>query len=403
MEKPEPFAGFVEPASAAPAARKRVAIPREVLVLATIVTVLILVYRSVGPGSHAAFGANYEQMAIARSVVAGHGFANPFGHTTGPTAVCTPVHPLMLAAILYLLGDRPSTGFVSVLAEVAIQTLGVVMLLYIAEAAFASWIPGAIAACGVLLCTWPLPQWESSTAWLAFEGVFLCALAGVRWSWTGAVMGLGWLVSPALGPASLGVVWLLRGRKYVVASAAIAMIVIAPWAMRNWLVFRAPIFLRDNFGLELFLSNNDLAGTREEDAEAERYQRWHPGSNAAVAAELARVGEPEYFRRLQSEALRWIGRHPARFLQLAIARIWMWWASSWLVAGISLLAFVGLWINRRRTAGNAALAGLLVFPVPYYVIQFNPRYTYPVFWLAALMAGDVCFRIFRRFAPSKAA
>ena len=54
--------------------------------------------------------------------------------------------------------------------------------------------------------------------------MFLCALVGVRWGWTGAVMGLGWLVSPALGPASLAVVWLIRGRKYLIASAAIAMI-----------------------------------------------------------------------------------------------------------------------------------------------------------------------------------
>ena len=384
------------------AARKRLAVPREVLALAIILSVPILFYRSIGPGSHAAFGRNFEHMAIARSLVSGHGFANPFGYITGPTAAYTPVHPLMLAAILSLGGDRPPAALALVLTEVAIQTLAVVLLLYIAASVFASWIPGAIAACGLLLCTWPMPQWESSTAWLAFEAVFLCALVGVRWGWTGAVMGLGWLVSPALGPASLAVVWLIRGRKYVMASAAIAMIVILPWAARNWLVMRAPIFLRDNFGLELFLSNNDLAGTREEDAEAERYQRWHPGSNAAVAAELVRVGEPEYFGRMQAEAVGWIRRHPGRSLQLALGRIWMWWVSSWLVAGISLLALVGLWINRRTAAGKAALAGLLIFPVPYYLIQFNPRYTYPVLWLAALMAGDVCFRLVRRSVPEKA-
>lgn len=384
------------------AARKRLTVPREVLALAIILTVPILFYRSIGPGSRAAFGSNWEHMAIARSLVTGYGFGNPFGYATGPTAVCTPVHPLILAAVLFVQGDRPSAALALVLIEVIIQTLAVVLLLYIAQAAFASWIPGVIAACGMLVCTRPLPQWESSTAWLAFEAVFFCALVGVRWGWTGTVMGVGWLVSPALGPASLAVVWLIRGRRFVMASAAIALIVILPWAARNWLVLRAPIFLRDNFGLELFLSNNDLAGTRQEDAEAERYQRWHPGSNPAVAAELARVGEPEYFGRMQSDALGWIRRHPTRFLQLAIARIWMWWASSWLVAGISLLAFVGLWINRRTTAGKAALAGLLIFPIPYYLIQFNPRYTYPVLWLAALMAGDVCFRLVRRFAPEKA-
>ena len=179
------------------------------------------------------------------------------------------------------------------------------------------------------------------------------------------------------------------------------MLVIAPWVARNSLVMRAPILLRDNFGLELFLSNNDLAGTREDDAEAERYQRWHPGSNAAIAAELARVGEPRYFGRLQSEAVNWIRSHPGRFLELTISRIWTWWASTWLVAVISLLAFCGLWINRLTTAGQAALAGVLIFPVPYYVIQFSPRYTYPVMWLAALMAGDVCYRLARRFVPAK--
>ena len=401
MELKEPADGLTESATLPPAARKRLTVPREALALAIILAVPLLIYRSIGPGSHAAFGSNYEQMAIARSLVKGQGFANPFGYITGPTAAYTPVHPLMLAAILYLRGDRPPAALVLVLTEVAIQPLCVVLLLYIAAAAFASWIPGAIAACALLLCTLPLPQWESSTAWLAFEAVFLCALVGVRWGWTGAVMGLGWLVSPALGPASLVVLWLIRGRKYVVASAAIAVIVIAPWATRNWLVLRAPVFLRDNFGLELLLSNNDLAGARQEDAEAERYQRWHPGSNAGVAAELARVGEPEYFRGLQSQAIGWILRHPGRFVQLTMARIRMWWAPSWLVAGISLLAFAGLWTNRRTTAGQAALAGLLVFPGPYYIIQFNPRYEYPVLWLAALMAGDVCFRLIRRLAPAK--
>ena len=161
-------------------------------------------------------------MAIARSLVNGQGFANPFGYTTGPTAAYTPVHPLMLAAILYLRGDRPAAALRfganrsrdsnALRGAASLYRGGRVRLLD----------SRCDRCCGLLLCTWPLPQWESSTAWLAFEAVFLCALVGVRWGWTGAVMGLGWLVSPALGPASLAVVWLLRGRKYVIASAAIA-------------------------------------------------------------------------------------------------------------------------------------------------------------------------------------
>jgi hypothetical protein len=385
------------------AERNRSALPYEVLALALAITVPVLLYRSLGAGSQAAFGGDWEQMAIARSLAAGHGFANPFGYITGPTAVCAPIHPGILAAILFFWGDRPAAAIPSLIAEVAIQSICVVLLLRIAVAAFSSWIPGAIAAFAMLLCTRPVPQWETSTAWLALEAVFLCAQVGIRSGWTGAIMGLGWLVSPALAPASLAIVWLLRGRKYVMASAAIAVVVIVPWAVRNWMVLRAPVFVRDNFGLELFLSNNDLAGPQQEDAEAERYGLWHPGSNAAVAAELARAGEPEYFGRLQSEAWHWIRRRPARFLRLAVARIRLWWASSWLVAGISLLGFAGLWMNRGSTTGRAVAAALLLFPLPYYVIQFNPRYTYPVLWIAALMAGDACFRLVGRFGQAKPA
>ena len=172
--------------------------------------------------------------------------------------------------------------------------------------------------------------------------------------------------------------------------------------MRNSLVMRAPIFLRDNFGLELFLSNNDLAGTREEDAEAERYQRWHPGSNAAVAAELARVGRAGIF---------W---------PHAIGSLWAGYAATqaascnsqsrasgcgglpvgWWPASVCWLSWGSGSIDGRRQA-KPRLAGLLIFPLPYYVIQFNPRYTYPVLWLAALMAGDVCFRLARRFMPAR--
>ena len=367
------------------------------------VTVPILLWRILRVGSGAAFGANWEQMAIARSLAAGRGFANPFGYPTGPTAVCAPAHPALLAAILSLWGDRPAAAIPSLLVEVAIQSVCMVLLLRISIAAFSSWIPGVIAAFAMLLFTRPVPQWESSMAWLALEAVFLCVLLGVRSGWTGTLVGLSWLVSPALAPASLGAVWLLRGRRYVVASAAVAIIIILPWTVRNWTVLRAPIFLRDNFGLELFLSNNDLAGPAQEDAEAERYTLWHPGLNPAIAAELARVGEPVFFGRLQSEALRWIQHHPARFLELAAARIRLWWASSWLVAGISLLGLAGLWMNRRTSAGRAAALGLLLFPLPYYVIQYNARYTYPILWLGALMAGDACYRLGRRFSRSYSA
>ena len=49
------------------------------------------------------------------------------------------------------------------------------------------------------------------------------------------------------------------------------------------------MFLRDNFGLELFISNNDLAGISQYDAR-ERYSLYHPNANREAAASLCDSG-----------------------------------------------------------------------------------------------------------------
>ena len=376
---------------------KRSAVPLEVTLLAASVAGLIILYRGLTPGSPAAFGPNWEHVAVARSLAAGHGFANPFGdaYPTGPTAVLAPVHPAMLAVILKLWGYRAPAIIAAVLAEAAIQTVAVVLLLRISALAFSTWIPGAAAGAAMLMITWPLPQWENATAWLALESIFLCALVGRKAMWTGAVLGLGWLVSPSLIPASIAAVGLLRGWKYTRTSAAVAVVVVAPWIVRNWITFHQPVFLRDGFGLELLVSNNDRAEPGHA-AETESFLMLHPSQNAAIAADLRIAGEPQYFSRLQSDAMEWIRTHPKHFLQLTAARIALWWTSSWLIAAVNLLGLVGVWLSRANPFGRAAAAVLALYPVPYYVLQFDSRYAWPVLWLGALMAGYACVLVARR-------
>jgi len=370
-------------------------VPFEATAVVVAIATCVLLFRSFGSASPAAFGANWEHMAVARSLAAGHGFANPFGESypTGPTAVLAPVHPAMLAAIIALWGDRPVAAVPAVLAEVAIQAAALVLLLRIAAIAFSSWIPGAIAAGAMLLIASPLPQWENATAWLALESVFFFALAR-KAVWTGAVLGVGWLVSPSLIPVSLAAVVILRGWRYTRTSAVVAVIIVAPWIVRNWITFHQPVFLRDNFGLELLVSNNDVAQPAHDDS-SQSFQLVHPTENASITAELRRVGEPQYFRRLQSEAIDWIQTHPERFLQLTVARIVLWWTSNWVIATVNLLGLIGVWLNRRKPLGRAAAVGLVLYPLPYYVMQFDARYAWPVEWIAALMAGYTCSAVVR--------
>ena len=356
----------------------------------------VLFYRGLGHGTPVAFGPNWEQVAVARSLAAGHGFADPFGaaYPTGPTAILAPVHPATLGAILALFGDGPIMVFPAVLLEVATQILAIILLLRISALAFFSWIPGAIAGGAMLFIAWPLPQWENATSWLALVAVFFFALVGRKASWTGVVLGVGWLVSPSLIPASLAAVVILRGWRYTRTSAVVAVIIVAPWVVRNWVTFHQPVFLRDNFGLELLVSNNDVAQPTH-DASAQSFQLVHPTQNASITAEIRREGEPQYFRRLQSEAIDWIGAHPKRFLELTAARIVLWWASNWVIATVNLLGLIGVWLNRAKPLGRAAAAGLALYPLPYYVMQFDPRYAWPVEWIAALMAGYTCFAVVR--------
>ena len=387
----------------APEAKPAV-IPFEVMVAVAWIAACILLYRGFGHGTPVAFGLNWEQVAVARSLAAGHGFADPFGaaYPTGPTAVLAPLHPATLAAILALFGDGPIMVFPAVLLEVATQIVAIVLLLRISVLASSTWIPGAIAGGAMLFIAWPLPQWESATSWLALESVFFFALVGRKATWTGVLLGVGWLVSPSLIPASLAAVAILRGWRYTKTSAVIGMIIVAPWIVRNWVTFHQPVFLRDNFGLELLVSNNDVAQPTH-DASSQSFQLVHPTQNASITAELRREGEPQYFRRLQSEAIDWIWSHPQRFLQLTGARIALWWTSNWVIAAVNLLGLIGVWLNRTHPLGRAAAAGLALYPLPYYVVQFDPRYAWPVAWIAALMAGYTCFAMVRGVVQRKSA
>jgi len=55
---------------------------------------------------------------------------------------------------------------------------------------------------------------------------------------------------------------------------------------------------------------------------------------------------------------------------------------------VTLAGFIGLGLCFRRHAFAARLSGLvlLTYPVPYYVVHFDPRYRYPVHPVILLLA-----------------
>src|SRR4051794_25655516 len=64
-------------------------------------------------------GRGFENVSIALSLRAGHGFSSPFYSDSGPTAFMTPIYPSFLAAAMILFG----TGSLAATIIVVVQEL----------------------------------------------------------------------------------------------------------------------------------------------------------------------------------------------------------------------------------------------------------------------------------------
>ena len=102
----------------------------------------------------------------------------------------------------------------------------------------------------------------------------------------------------------------------VVFSAVVFWLTLAPWLIRNYIVFGEPVFIRDNFGNELRAGNNPLA------------EGWQGGNYDASrnTALLKEMGEDVVYSEQANEAKAWFVQNPGRFLVLRFLRFTYFWA-----------------------------------------------------------------------------
>lgn len=335
--------------------------------------------------STAMMGQGHENVNVARSLLAGEGFANPFQWATGPTAHVAPAYPGLLWLEMRVLGYGPAFGIVATLIDVVLQTAVLLLLPRLAERMWGRAEAGYWAAGLMLLVNAPYPQTETALAAL------ICVLVGMamearRAGVSAGLMGAAALTNPALCPAAV-VAALVRfpWRKaafIAAAGAAIAM----PWVIRNRVALGAWAPVRDNFGLELWISNGDGAAARSFGSPT--FFARHPMHNAEIAARMRKVGEAEFNRQAMEQALDWVKRDPGSFARLTAERAWIYWfpADSWGMGVITVISLAGMWLA-RRTGLALFWAFLVVYPLPYYLVQAAARYRYPVIWVSALLAG----------------
>jgi hypothetical protein len=268
-----------------------------------------------------------------------------------------------------------------------------------------------------------LPEWES-----LFTGVLLVVLCVITLAYfktprdwghsalLGFLWGIAILTNPECvlllfawphvaetdnSPAQLGQA--RRAMLVVVAGAALACL---PWFIRNYQQFHAIFFIRDNFGLEISTSNNSCARpTMLENFNSGCHDLTHPNANPAIAAEVADEGEIRFNQDQLRLAKAWIVSNPRAFASLTWRRFLKFWFPYLnglryaIPTGIlTILSFAGLALLYRnhRRAYLLFFSTLFLYPLIHYIVQFEARYRYPIFWATFLPAAYAVLEILRR-------
>lgn len=356
--------------------------------------------------SDTSMGEGFEPLAVARSLVAGEGFANPYWPLrTGPTAHVAPVYPAIVAGAIYLFGSQAAATMPLFLLHLLMHGLQFALLPWLAARLLGDVRPGIAAY--LLLAFLPMYTLALQTE-VIFQTVILMLAILVplrRWNAvpSGLLCGLALHVSPSIVFVLAGWLWWLRPKPRWMALWLITLAaVLAPWAARNYAVLGQFVLVRDNFPLELYVSNNELAAVNMKESRA--MQTFHPNMSRSEAEAVLRMGEGAYMRDRGGRALHWIISHPARFARLTLGRIWRYWFplvpsvpwQGWLVCLVTVLSIPGMFRLRRH---RLFLAVMLIAPLIYYVVQADLRYRLPYLWATLLAAGCTMVGLMdRRFA-----
>ena len=387
-------------------------------------------------GLHRRVIRTFETQAVAESLVKSGSFADPFRTPTGPTAHIAPVFPLLLAALIRATPDDAAYELTKEVLSAAAASLHYALLPILALALGMERRTGIVAA-GVSLAVFALlpanvkpletqGSWEHT--WTACGIVALAILAAFALQKpalpAAAAWGVGWgiflLLIPTMAPifpAWLGVgLWRswrdcrVRYLRFAAVAAGLTLLVLAPWTLRNVRVLGAPIWGRDNFGLELAVSNNDCAeASFIAMLRSGCHARTHPNVNPAEAFRIREAGEVRYGAQRLAEALTWIRTNPGRFAWLTAERFRQFWfpelgagSASYPVWVVTLLGFAGLAFACKSNRFAAFLLGslLLLYPLVYYIVQHVVRYRYPVLWVSSLMSAYVLTTVWERLGVS---
>lgn len=354
---------------------------------------------------HFVFG--FETGSIAGSLASGRGFSSPFGFSTGPTAWIAPVYPGLCAVVFKIFGLYTTASAIVILSlNCLFAALTCIPIYFLALRIFGRRVAIASAwtwAVCLFFMRWPTTWiWEVSLSALLLGILVLLSLEATtsegqkKFAALGCLWGFAAITNPSLlGVMPFILLWIAFQRRRALRpwfKPTLTIVLICfgfmlPWFLRNWVVMKHPVFIRDNFGFELYLGNypgsNGLG-----------YAGKHPTENAKQFQLYAQLGEIGYIDHFKSEALRFIREHPEEFALLTARRavtfwdggmvnyepprFWDWHA--WELLALAIPAFFGLALAVGQRKRGAFLLGVvvLVYPAPYYLTYAQERYRHAI-------------------------
>jgi hypothetical protein len=374
------------------------------------------------------FEYGWEMGRIARALVAGHGYADPFAGHTGPTAWVTPLYPLLIAFVFKLTGVyTAASAWILLTLNSLFSALTVYPIAAICRRSFAALGPARVDSIRRwaiwLWALYPAAMqyavrwvWETSLSTLLFTCAFALALrmhqrspdrparfALRDWVLFGLIWGAIALSNPGLLVfLPFAGVWILTGQRGALPSSLVSacvsgilfLVVLSPWMIRNARVFRHFVPLRANFGAELYLGNGPGAtGLLME------YN--HPQKDPQQLRLYAQIGEYRYAQMRGELAKQTIRADPGLFARNTLKRLYFFWFSvpsanpdgfsrffrGLNFAFLSTAGLLGLLLALRRRISGAWLFcfAFLTLPFMYYFVTVHARFRHPLEPLIAVL------------------
>lgn len=332
-----------------------------------------------------------ENVAIALSLHAGHGYSSPFYSPSGPTALIPPGYPLFLAAVMKLFGTGVAGATIVVVIQILLSLLTVVIVMYVTRSQFGvrtANLAGFICAVCVPLAMSPLWIWDTSFSAFFLIGIFAAmpSLSRMRSGFViaGILCAIAALVNPALLLPLFAIcgVSAFRTKKPVWLGLLAFLLVFSPWPLRNMVVMHSYIPFRSSFGDELWIGNHP-------GGDGDSNGAMNPMLNLEDRETFLREGEIGFVRDKGIEARKYIYANPRIFIRSTLKRISEFWIGrlgQTVTLFLSACAGLVLLWKHRYLLWLYALP-LFLFPLPYYVTHVELRYQYVVDPLLVILSA----------------